>query len=84
MLANLIAILPFLVITITLLFLIPAFLHWLWNITMIQVFALKKITYWESFRLFIICFLLIGVWGIILDFSVFLKKSGRILRPLFY
>ncbi|MCH8536689.1 MAG: hypothetical protein LAT66_02860 [Alkalimonas sp.] len=35
-------------------FIIPAVLQWLWNITMPDVFSLKEVTYWQSFRLIII------------------------------
>lgn len=35
-------------------------LQWLWNITMPQVFNLKEITYWQSFRLLLIAGILFG------------------------
>ncbi len=35
--------------------------QWLWNITMPEVFKLKQITYWQSFRLLIIAAFLFGV-----------------------
>jgi hypothetical protein len=49
---------------VLLLFLIPVLLSWLWNITMPEVFGLKQITFWQAFRLFIIVFMLFGIWGI--------------------
>ena len=39
-------------------FVAPAILQWLWNITMPQVFGLKRISYWIAFRLLIIADLL--------------------------
>ena len=62
---QLVELIPFIVLIIVFVFLIPALLRWLWNITMTHVFVLRKITYWESFRLLIISFVLIGVWGFI-------------------
>lgn len=44
----------FLLITITFLFIVPAILKWLWNMTMPDLFALKEISYWQSFRLILI------------------------------
>jgi len=37
-----------------LLFIVPAILGWLWNMTMPELFNLKEISYWQSFRLIII------------------------------
>ena len=34
--------------------------QWLWNITMPDVFNLKKINYWQAFRLLLIAALLFG------------------------
>jgi len=42
------------------LFLIPAVLMWLWNITIPQLFNLKRLEYWEAFRLNIIAGILFG------------------------
>lgn len=47
-------------IGIGLLFLVPALLMWLWNITMPQVFRLPTIQYWQAFRLLIIATILFG------------------------
>jgi len=44
-------------------FLIPALLRLLWNITMPEVFGFKQLTFWQAFRLLIIAFMLFGVWG---------------------
>lgn len=41
-------------------FLVVALFQWLWNITMPDVFDLKKITYWQAFRLMLIVGLLFG------------------------
>jgi len=65
MFSNLNELIPLLLLIILLVFLIPALLRWLWNITMTQVFVLRKITYWESFRLIIISFVLVGIWGFV-------------------
>lgn len=35
--------------------------QWLWNITMPEVFRMKQVTYWQSFRLLIIAAFLFGV-----------------------
>lgn len=37
-----------------------ALFRWLWNITMPEVFGLKRITYWQAFRLLILASLLFG------------------------
>ena len=34
--------------------------HWLWNTTMPEVFGLKRITFWQAFRLLLIATLLFG------------------------
>ena len=62
---NPIDIFPMLVILLGLLFGVPVILRWLWNLTMNPLFALKQITYWQSFRLFMLSFLLIGIWTVI-------------------
>ena len=36
-------------------------LRWLWNRTMPEVFGWKQITFWQAFRLQLICWLLFGV-----------------------
>ncbi|MGH7471307.1 MAG: hypothetical protein ACRENP_25440 [Longimicrobiales bacterium] len=52
-------------IVITLFFLVPAILQWLWNITMPELFGLTEVTYWQSFRLLLIAGILIGGPGLI-------------------
>lgn len=41
-------------------FLVVALFQWLWNMTMPDVFNLKKINYWQAFRLMLIAGLLFG------------------------
>ncbi|HEX8551915.1 MAG TPA: hypothetical protein VF681_10215 [Abditibacteriaceae bacterium] len=42
---------------------ITAIFHWLWNITMPQVFGLKEITFWIAMRLLLIAgFLTSGIF----------------------
>jgi len=41
-------------------FLAAAILCWLWNTTMPDVFELKKITYWQAFRLLLLAMILFG------------------------
>lgn len=46
---------------LTLLVLIAsALLQWLWNSTVSVIIGLRYITYWEAFRLLLICWLVIG------------------------
>ncbi len=47
-------------IAIALLLLLPAILQWLWNMTIPQVFGLRTITFWQAFRLILICGILFG------------------------
>lgn len=54
------AIINIILLGICLLFITPAILKWLWNITMPQVFNLREINYWQAFRLFIIASILFG------------------------
>ena len=35
--------------------------EWLWNITVPEVFGLKEISYWQSFRLLLIAAFIFGV-----------------------
>ena len=60
-----IEIIPTLVCFVLFIFIIPIIFYWLWNITMLRIFGLKKITYWEALRLFLISILIFGIWGII-------------------
>ena len=64
MLPETLTLFPWIVIFLTLIFLIPALLHWLWNMTIPQVFGLNRINYWQAFRLCVISFLLFGIWSI--------------------
>ena len=51
---NVEAVSMILIILFIIIFIMPAILAWLWNWTMPEVFRLKEITYWQSFRLIII------------------------------
>ena len=42
-------------------FLIPAIVLWLWNLTMPDVFHLPQITYWQAFRLVLLAGLVVGI-----------------------
>lgn len=46
--------------SVIMLFILSGLLMWLWNITITRIFNLREITYWEAFRLLIICSLLFG------------------------
>ena len=61
---GIVELLVILVPIVLLLFLIPVLLRWFWNTTMPEVFGLKQINFWQAFRLFIIAFMLFGIWGI--------------------
>ena len=37
-----------------------ALFQWLWNITMPEVFGLKRITFWQAFRILILAGFLFG------------------------
>ncbi len=50
-------VLPFLV---ALFFAVTGLFQWLWNITMPDVFNLKKITFWQALRLLLIAGILFG------------------------
>jgi hypothetical protein len=45
---------------IALIFIVPAVVLWLWNITMPQVFGLRTVSYWQSFRLCLLAGILFG------------------------
>ncbi|KYH31964.1 MULTISPECIES: hypothetical protein [Neomoorella] len=51
------AVLPFLV---ALFFAVTGLFQWLWNITMPEVFNLKRITFWQALRLLLIAGILFG------------------------
>lgn len=40
--------------------LIVLFFQWLWNITIPDIFRLRKITFWEAFRLLLLAWLIFG------------------------
>jgi len=45
---------------VLLVFILPALLQWLWNMTIPDVFGLRTITFWQAFRLLLICGILFG------------------------
>ena len=47
-------------IGLAMVFIAPAILKWLWNMTMPEVFGLRPIMFWQAFRLIIICGILFG------------------------
>ena len=47
-------------IAVLLIFVVTALFRWLWNITIPDVFGLKRITYWQAFRLLILAGMLFG------------------------
>lgn len=53
-------ILFFSAIAVLLFFAVTALFQWLWNLTMPEVFGLKRITYWQAFRLLILAGMLFG------------------------
>ena len=46
-----------------LIFVVPAISMWLWDMTLPELFNIKQINYWQSFRLSIIAFLSFGRWS---------------------
>lgn len=48
---------------VVMLFILSGVLMWLWNITITRIFSVRELTYWEAFRLFIICSILFGNSG---------------------
>lgn len=42
------------------LFGLSAILRWLWNMTMLELFGLSGITYWQAFRLNVMSLILFG------------------------
>ncbi len=45
---------------VVLLFVFPALLMWLWNLTLPQLFGWPRLRYWQAFRLQLISALLFG------------------------
>lgn len=45
---------------IAIVFLVPALVMWLWNLTMPDVFQLREVTYWQAFRLFFLAAFFFG------------------------
>jgi len=50
---------------ITLIFVMPLIFQILWNVTMPEVFALKRIRYWQAFRLLLIASMVFGAGNLI-------------------
>jgi hypothetical protein len=55
-----VAILFFIIWVVAVTFLAPALLKWLWNKTIPAISTVRAVTYWQAFRLFLICTLLFG------------------------
>ncbi|MDN5361518.1 MAG: hypothetical protein PWP70_565 [Moorella sp. (in: firmicutes)] len=53
-------ILPVLPLILLIVFALIGLFQWLWNITMPEVFNLKKITFWQALRLLLIAGILFG------------------------
>lgn len=51
-------------------FIAAALLKWLWNKTIPAISAFGALTYWQAFRLFIICTLLFGGPPTFLNFKL--------------
>ncbi len=43
------------------LFVVPALVRWLWNLTLPQLFGWSRIEYWQAFRLFVLAAVLFGL-----------------------
>ena len=54
---TLLAIIPAIIV---LYLIVVGIFQWLWNITMPQVFNLRRVTYWQAFRLLMIAGFLFG------------------------
>jgi len=46
-------------------FVSTAFLQWLWNDTMPELFRIPPVTFWQAFRLLLIAAILIGGPGLV-------------------
>lgn len=44
---------------------VSALVMWLWNITVPEVFGLKRIQYWQALRLWLIVAVLVGAGGLL-------------------
>lgn len=54
---------PIPIVVLTVAMFITALFHVLWNDTIPSIFGLRRITFWESFRLLLLAWLLFGgVW----------------------
>lgn len=49
------------VLIVALPLLASALFQWLWNLTMLDVFGLKRIRYWQAFRLIVMAVILFGL-----------------------
>lgn len=58
-----------LAIVIVIFSIVVLILKWLWNMTMPDVFNLKKITFWQAMRILIISAILFGGGGSLLQFN---------------
>jgi hypothetical protein len=61
---RLVEIVPTLIIILILFFSAPLVLRFLWNNTIYHIFKVEKINYWQSIGLFMLSFLLIGIWNV--------------------
>lgn len=50
----------FILLFFIIIFVVPAFFQWLWNITCPELFHLPYLTYWQAFRILLIAALLFG------------------------
>lgn len=50
----------FISLVVLFLFILPALLMWLWNLTLPQLFGWSRLGYWQAFRLQLISALLFG------------------------
>jgi hypothetical protein len=48
------------ILGIGVLFLFNLVFKWIWNITLPEIFGIKEVTYWQSFRILVIVWLLFG------------------------
>ncbi len=50
-------------LAITMVFFVPMFFQFLWNITVPELFGLRAITYWQAFRLLLMAGMIFGAGG---------------------
>lgn len=51
-------------------FLVSAIFQWLWNTTLVDIFYIKKIRFWQSVRLLLMAMILTGGGSSLLSYSV--------------